>query len=142
MLEEPYWNALVPELTVEQIEVSLRFYTTAGFSVRFQRDDPPFAYLELGQAQLMLEQQYERGWNVTPLDRPLGRGINFQMKVPDADTVYSALVATGVTIFREVKDTWYSVTPNLRKGQREFLVQDPDGYLIRFAQHLGIRGAA
>jgi len=142
MLEATYWNALVPELTVEQIEASLRFYTTAGFSVRFQRDDPPFAYLELGQAQLMLEQQHERGWNVTPLDRPLGRGINFQIKVPDADTVYSALVATGVTIFREVKDTWYSVAPNLREGQREFLVQDPDGYLIRFAQHLGGRRAA
>ena len=142
MLEEPYWNALVPELTVEQIEVSLRFYTIAGFSVRFQRDDPPFAYLELGQAQLMLEQQHERGWNVTPLDRPLGRGINFQIEVPDADTVHSALVATGVTIFREVKDTWYSVAPNLRKGQREFLVQDPDGYLLRFAQRLGSRGAA
>ncbi|MFP7723620.1 bleomycin resistance protein [Lysobacter sp. A3-1-A15] len=142
MLRDPYWNALVPELTVDQIEVSLRFYTTAGFSVRFQRDAPPFAYLELGQAQLMLEQQHERGWNVTPLDRPLGRGINLQIEVPDANAVRSALVATGVTIFREVKDTWYSVTPNVQKGQRELLVQDPDGYLLRFAQHLGSRGTA
>ena len=142
MREEPSWNALVPELTVDQIEVSLRFYTTAGFSVRFQRNDPPFAYLELGQAQLMLEQQHERGWNVTPLDRPLGRGINFQIEVPDADAVRSALVASGVTIFREVKDTWYSVAPNVQKGQRELLAQDPDGYLLRFVQHLGSRGAA
>lgn len=142
MLEETHWNALVPELTVEQLEASLRFYTTAGFSVRVQRDNPPFAYLELGQAQLMLEQHHERGWNVTPLDHPLGRGINFQIEVPDADAVRSALVATGVTIFREVKDTWYSVAPNVQKGQREFLVQDPDGYLLRFAQHLGNRSAA
>ena len=142
MVKEPYWNALVPELTVEQIEVSLRFYTTAGFSVRFRRADPPFAYLELGQAQLMLEQQHERGWNVTPLDHPLGRGVNFQIEVPDAGAVRSALVATGITLYREVKDTWYSVAPNEQKGQREFLVQDPDGYLLRFAQHLGSRGAA
>ena len=142
MLEELYWNALVPELTVDQIEVSLRFYKTAGFSVRFQRDDPAFAYLELGEAQLMLERQHERGWNVTPLDRPLGRGINFQIEVPDTDAVRSALVATGVTTFREVKDTWYSVAPNVQKGQRELLVQDPDGYLLRFTQHLGSRGAA
>ncbi|KPQ24506.1 MULTISPECIES: hypothetical protein [unclassified Halomonas] len=116
MPEEPNWNALVPEFTVEQIEVSLRFYTIAGFSIRFQRDDPQFAYLELGHAQLMLEQQHERGWNVIPLDRPLGRGINFQIEVPDVDTVHSALVAAGVTIFREVKDTWYSVSPDLKKG--------------------------
>ncbi|MCD9126626.1 bleomycin resistance protein [Luteimonas fraxinea] len=139
MPEEPYWNPLVPELTVDRIETSLRFYTTAGFSVRFQRDEPPFAYLELGQAQLMLEQQHERGWNVTPLDRPLGRGVNFQIGVVDADAVRSALLASGVAIFREVKDTWYSAASNLKKGQREFLVQDPDGYLIRFAQHLGSR---
>ncbi|UHH09590.1 hypothetical protein LU699_15130 [Luteimonas fraxinea] len=116
MPEEPYWNPLVPELTVDRIETSLRFYTTAGFSVRFQRDEPPFAYLELGQAQLMLEQQHERGWNVTPLDRPLGRGVNFQIGVVDADAVRSALLASGVTIFREVKDTWYSAASNLKKG--------------------------
>ncbi len=142
MLEDPHWNALVPELTVDQIEVSLRFYKAAGFSVLFQRHDPPFAYLELGQAQLMLEQQHERGWNVTPLDHPLGRGINFQIEVIDADAVRSALEAIGVTLFRAVKDTWYSVAPNVQKGQREFLVQDPDGYLLRFAQHLGNRSAA
>ncbi|WP_394001984.1 bleomycin resistance protein [Luteimonas sp. WGS1318] len=139
MLEEPCWNALVPELTVDQIEVSLRFYTAAGFSVRFHREAPAFAYLELGHAQLMLEQQHERGWNVTPLDRPLGRGVNFQIEVPDAQAVHSGLVAAGVAIFREVKDTWYAVAPNAQKGQREFLVQDPDGYLLRFAQRLGSR---
>lgn len=141
MPEEQYWNALVPELTVRRIETSVRFYCAAGFSVRFQRDDPPFAYLELGQAQIMLEQQHEQGWNVAPLDRPLGRGINFQIEVPDADAIQSALVATGVTIFQEIKDTWYSVSPNMQEGQREFLVQDPDGYLLRFAQYLGSRGA-
>lgn len=140
MPEEPYWNALVSELTVNSIESSLRFYTTAGFSIRFQRDSPPFAYLEFGRVQIMLEQQHERGWNVSPLDRPLGRGINFQIEVLDADAVHSALIATGVTIFREIKDTWYAAA-STQKGQREFLVQDPDGYLLRFAQHLESRGA-
>lgn len=90
----------------------------------------------------MLEQQHERGWNVTPLDRPLGRGINFQIEVTDANAVRSALVAAGVTLFREVKDTWYPVAPDVQKGQRELLVQDPDGYLLRFAQHLGSRSTA
>lgn len=75
MPEEPNWNALVPEFTVEQIEVSLRFYTIAGFSIRFQRDDPQFAYLELGHAQLMLEQQHERGWNVILLIAHLGEAL-------------------------------------------------------------------
>ncbi|NYZ61746.1 bleomycin resistance protein [Luteimonas deserti] len=141
-LEEHYWNSLVPELTVSQLDVSLRFYAAAGFAVRFQRDEPAFAYLELGQAQLMLEQRHERGWNVMPLDHPLGRGVNFQIEVPDADAVRSALVAIGVSLFREIKDTWYAVAPNVEKGQREFLAQDPDGYLFRFSQRLGNRSAA
>lgn len=141
MLEEPRWSALVPELTVGHLEASLHFYAAAGFSVRFQRDAPAFAYLELGQVQLMLEQEHERGWNVTPLDRPLGRGVNFQIEVPDADAVRSGLAAIGVTMFREIKESWYSIAPHLETGQREFLVQDPDGYLLRFAQRLGIRTA-
>jgi hypothetical protein len=120
----------------------LFFYTAAGFSVRFRRDEPPFAYLEMGKAQIMLEQQHAKGWNVEPLDRPLGRGINFQMEVVDANATLSSLLALGFSPFRAVKDTWYAVSEQFEKGQREFLVQDPDGYLLRFAQHLGRRVAA
>jgi hypothetical protein len=76
MDEDLYWNPLVPELTVSNLEASLRFYEAVGFTIRFRREQPAFAYLELGQAQLMLEQEHPQGWNVEPLDRPLGRGIN------------------------------------------------------------------
>jgi predicted enzyme related to lactoylglutathione lyase len=136
------WNPLVPELTVADLEKSLQFYMAAGFSVRFRRDDPPFAYLELGRAQLMLEQEHAGGWNVEPLDRPLGRGINFQIEVTSAVQVLTALQSHGVQPFRGIQDTWYAVSALQQEGQREFLAQDPDGYLLRFAQHLGSRSSA
>ena len=139
-LDSSYWSALVPELTVTDVEVSLRFYTAAGFTVRFRRVEPPFAYIELGRAQLMLEQQHGTGWNVEPLDRPLGRGVNFQLEVPDVDAVHSSLTGIGTSMFRGVCNTWYPVSANLEEGQREFLAQDPDGYLLRFSQYLGQRG--
>lgn len=142
MTSEPYWNPMVPELTVTSLEASLRFYLAAGFSVRFSRAGPPFAYLELGHAQLMLEQQYPEGWNIEPLDRPLGRGINFQIEVPSAEKVLAELGMIGVPIYREIRDTWYRTSPQEEEGQREFLVQDPDGYLLRFAEYLGTRSAA
>ncbi|MFN7780236.1 MAG: bleomycin resistance protein [Betaproteobacteria bacterium] len=142
MTTEEYWNALVPELTVRDLELSLRFYEAAGFAVRFRRNDPPFAYIELGEAQLMLEQQNPEGWNVEPLDRPLGRGINFQIEVPDADATLASLLKSGSTPFRDAKDAWYAVSEIAEEGQREFLVQDPDGYLMRFSQYLGRRVAA
>lgn len=142
MKEEQYWNPLVPELTVSSLEHSLRFYRAVGFGVRFRRDEPPFAYLELGQAQLMLEQEHAQGWNIEPLDRPLGRGVNFQIEVSDAKRVLAALEWLGVRPLQGVKDSWYSVAEFQQEGQREVLVQDPDGYLIRFAQNLGRRNAA
>jgi catechol 2,3-dioxygenase-like lactoylglutathione lyase family enzyme len=139
---DQYWNPLVPELTVADLERSLQFYVSAGFSVRFRRKPPPFAYLELGHAQLMLEQEHSGGWNFEPLDRPLGRGINFQIEVPNAVQVLTALQSLGVQPFRDVQDTWYAVSALQQEGQREFLVQDPDGYLLRFAQYLGSRSTA
>ncbi len=140
--DSTYWNPLVPELTVTNVEASLRFYTAAGFKVRFRREDPPFAYIELGCAQLMLEQQHSTGWNIEPLDRPLGRGVNFQIEVVEVDVVHSSLSALGTIVFRAIRDTWYPVSASLEEGQREFLVQDPDGYLLRFAQYLGQRSVA
>lgn len=142
MKDEAHWSPLVPELTVTDLEASFAFYMAAGFSVRHRREEPPFAYLEMGKAQIMLEQQHPKGWNVEPLDRPLGRGINFQVEVVDASSTLSSLQALGFSPFRAVKDTWYAVSDQAEKGQREFLVQDPDGYLMRFMQHLGRRVAA
>ena len=130
---------MVPELTVANLEASLAFYDAAGFSVRFRRNEPPFAYLELGQAQLMLEQQGLGGWATGVLERPLGRGVNFQVEVPNVGRTLSALRAIGVKPYAELEDNWYAVSATEEEGQREFLVQDPDGYLFRFTQPLGSR---
>ena len=50
-------NALVPELSVRDCAASLRFYRDIlGFAVRYQRPEEGFAYLALGEAELMLDQ--------------------------------------------------------------------------------------
>lgn len=139
-MTDQYWSALVPELTVTSLDRSLAFYCAAGFTVRFRRAAPPFAYLALGEAQLMLEEQHDAGWNVEPLDRPLGRGMNLQVDVRDACATLAGLTEMGIVPFSAVQDSWYAVSDAAEEGQREFLVQDPDGYLLRFAQSLGRRG--
>ena len=133
------WAPLVPELTVTDIEVSLRFYRTVGFSVRFEREEPPFAYLDCGFAQLMIEQDHQGSWNTAPLEYPFGRGVNLQIEVPNSLAVEEALRREGFPIFRSVVDTWYQIDQMLEEGQREILVHDPDGYLLRFSQPLGSR---
>lgn len=134
-----YWNPLVPELCVCDLETSLRFYLALGFCVRFRRDKPAFAYLELGQAQIMLEQIHDRAWITDDLQKPFGRGINLQIEVEDVQLIAKKAAAEDISLFRPVSESWYSVGQNQEEGQIEFLVQDPDGYLLRFVQPLDVR---
>jgi catechol 2,3-dioxygenase-like lactoylglutathione lyase family enzyme len=140
-VDEVYWNPMVPELSVTDLARSLVFYTgLLGFSVRYRRDDPPFAYLEQQQVQLMLEQVHLAGWQVGALEPPFGRGINLQMELTDIQPLLDRLQGAGIALFRQPTEVWYPVGEMLA-GLREFLLQDPDGYLLRFVQYLGERAA-
>ncbi|MEM6158950.1 VOC family protein [Erwinia sp. P6884] len=131
-----YWNAMVPELTVTDFPASLHFYVDVlGFTVMIRRNEPEFAYICFGEAQLMLEQQHPQGWNTADLVHPLGRGINFQIEVDEVEPIVARLQAHDVPLYRTLRDSYYS-TGETEACQREFLVQDPDGYLLRFSQHI------
>jgi hypothetical protein len=49
------------------------------------------------------------------------------------------LNALNWALYEQLSDRWYRVGDR-EKGLRQFLVQDPDGYLILFGQDLGARG--
>jgi catechol 2,3-dioxygenase-like lactoylglutathione lyase family enzyme len=73
-----------------------------------------------------------------PLSRPLGRGLNLQIRVDSVDALLPALARHGVDVLVPVEDRWYrSAATEL--GQRQFVVADPDGYLLRFFEDLGER---
>lgn len=138
MTDDLQWAALVPELACSNLACSLAFYRDVlGFGVRFTRDG--FAYLELGDAQLMLEAEH-KAWRTGELTRPYGRGVNLQIEVASVGAVVGRLDAAGVPLFRPIADNWYG-DGTVEHGQRELLVQDPDGYLLRFAEVLGTRPA-
>ena len=130
------WNPLVPELSVTDFTAAVRFYTEGvGFAVLFTREDPDFAYLDLDGAQLMLEADHDEAWVTGDLAAPRGRGVNFQLEVPDVRAARDRLTALGFTAFRELQESWYE-TATGPEGQLEYLVQDPDGYLIRLVEIL------
>lgn len=125
------YNALIPELSVSQLNKSRRFYVEAlGFEVAYERPEDGFIFLQLGGAQLMIEQANDH-WATGDLEPPFGRGINFQIEVKDPEKMADRLKSQGITLFREVTRTAYD-TPNGKEEAIEFLVQDPDGYLLRF----------
>lgn len=136
-MNEQRWNALVPEFSVTDFGRSLAFYTNIlGFSIRHQRTEPDFAYLDLEGAQIMLEQLSGNSWATGDMTPPLGRGVNFQIEISDLQPILQRLKAVQHPLFSEPEDEWYEAEDSL-SGQREFLVVDPDGYLLRFCQFLG-----
>lgn len=132
------FNALVPELTVSDLQVSLDFYTRLGFMVEYSRMEKGFVFLSREAAQIMLEQYHLEGWNVAELERPFGRGINFQIECTEITPLLAALEEIGYPLYRPRYETWRKVDRELI-GEAEFLVQDPDGYLLRFSEYLGSR---
>jgi catechol 2,3-dioxygenase-like lactoylglutathione lyase family enzyme len=133
-------NALVPELNIVDFKKSVDFYTRIlGFSVMYQREDEGFAYLSLGSAQIMIDEIGKgRTWKTADFEFPLGRGINFQIEVQSIDPLLEELKKNNIALFLEVEEKWYR-KDNVEVGNRQFLVQDPDGYLLRFTEDLGER---
>jgi catechol 2,3-dioxygenase-like lactoylglutathione lyase family enzyme len=130
---------LVPELDVFDLAASLHFWCEIlGFRIAYDRPENCFAFLERREgAQVMLCQR-NGSWETGSLERPLGRGINFYLRVASIEPALAARSAIGWPLFREPHDDWYRVGDH-EDGNRQFLVQDSDGYLVRFAQSLGVR---
>lgn len=129
---------LVPEFLVRNIDESLRFWCGfCGFSIHYERKEEGFAYLKKRHAELMLEEiGRSRNWVTDELIVPFGRGINFQIDVDNIEPIYKNLKENSYPIFMEPEEKWYQKT-NSKVGVKQFLVQDPNGYLIRFSHHLG-----
>ncbi len=131
-------SKLVPELLVSNHAASRDFYVRIiGFSVRYERPDEKFSYLELDGAELMIEQETDF-WTTAPREKPYGRGINLQIEVAALDPILSRLEEAGIALFSPVEEAWYRIGDTYG-GNRQFLVQDPDGYLLRMFENLGQR---
>lgn len=132
---------LVPELHCSDLERSLGFYVgLLGFAVLFQRPEERFAYLDREGAEIMLEEPTGRTFLTAPLEHPYGRGINFQIEVADVAALYAAVQASAWRVVLELEDRWYR-RDTRAFGNRQFVIEDPDGYLLRFFQDLGSRDA-
>jgi catechol 2,3-dioxygenase-like lactoylglutathione lyase family enzyme len=138
---------LVPELSVTDIGLSVAFWRDRlGFRVLYERPEDGFAAMERDGVEIMLDQidggaEARRGiWETGPLQRPFGRGINFELVVDDFNQILKTLDSAGVALFFGPEERWYRVGAD-ETGVRQALVQDPDGYLIRLQMELGTRPA-
>ena len=131
---------LVPELYCSDIFKTTQFYTEVlGFRVLFERKEDAFVYLKRGDIEMMFEELggVGRKWVTGELQKPFGRGINFQIEIENVEELFNQVLKLQKEyIYLELEEKWYRCDQELA-GNKQFIVQDHDGYLLRFYENLG-----
>ena len=125
------FNRMIPELSVFDIERTKKFYRELGFKIEYERTEDKFVFMSFQDSQFMFEQIHDDGWNIVELVYPLGRGINFSIAVDDIEELYKLVNNLNIELYRELTRNIYQVN-GIEEMQIEFLIQDPNGYLLRF----------
>jgi catechol 2,3-dioxygenase-like lactoylglutathione lyase family enzyme len=121
---------LTPNLIVSNVERSLAFYRDVlGFSVAFTVPEASplvFAAMQSGSVEIFLNAP-EPAIAEYPAfkDRPIGGTLTLFIEVAGIRKVHDSL-AGRVSIVMPLETKWYGMT--------EFAFEDPDGYLITFAE--------
>lgn len=111
---------LVAEIIVRDLERSLAFYTTLGFTLERRSDE--FAVLRWDARRVFLAQHDD-------LPDLAGRArANLRILTADVDRIWATVHALDLPVERPVADRSY--------GLRDFTVRDPDGFELRFATPL------
>ena len=136
------WASLMAEMMVTDYPTSLAFWTgPMGFDVAFTRPAHKLACLTRPEGAQIMIYQRDGDWETGPMQPPFGRGMVVQVYVADVDAMAQAMIAAGVPFYVGLREKWRDWGDRLG-GQREFLVQDPDGYLVMVVQRIGERDLA
>lgn len=109
------------ELFPADLDASVAFYESVGFTVTSRRDGPPrYASIELGEVRVGLCEA-ER---VDPSCRAIPAGTEIVIEVDDVRATRNAATAAGLTLTEDLEQRPW--------GLSDFRVTDPDGYYLRF----------
>lgn len=129
------FNPLLPELYVSDFNKSLNFYgNILGFKTEYTRENPRFAFLSYQNSQLMIqEEDDDEEWHNGKPEYPYGRGLNLQIETDNINYLLKSLKLANYPVKRKLKESPYITKTGIVK-LKEFLIMDPDGYLLRFSQ--------
>ncbi len=125
------FNKMIPELSVFNIDQTIAFYEKLGFEIIYERPEDQFVFMSFEGSQFMFEQIHKDGWNIGEMRYPLGQGVNFSIEVDEIDCLYKRLKEEHMELYRDLNISYYRVNDKCLE-QKEFLIQDPNGYLLRF----------
>jgi catechol 2,3-dioxygenase-like lactoylglutathione lyase family enzyme len=133
------WTHLVAEFMVSDYPTSLAWWTgPMGFAPIFTRPAQQLAFLQHPDGAQVMIYQRDGDWEVAAMEPPFGRGAVLQVFVANVDEVHARFAALNHAFYVDLRERWRD-WGDVLGGQREFLVQDPDGYLVMVATHIGTR---
>jgi lactoylglutathione lyase len=119
---EPFVR-VAPEFFVRDVAKSVAFYEQLGFTAL--RQEPLFAVVALGEAHVLLADERLGAAQLGDTAATRGAGVNVRIMVDDVDSMYQRARAAGAPIVHDIADRDY--------GLRDFILSDPDGFMLRFA---------
>jgi catechol 2,3-dioxygenase-like lactoylglutathione lyase family enzyme len=133
------WASLIAEFMVTDFPRSLVFWTgLLGFTPAFLRPAQKLACLTRPEGAQVMIYQRDGDWETGLMEPPFGRGAVTQIFVADVAAIYAGVTAAGHPPYVPLREKWRD-WGDAQGGQREFLIQDPDGYLIMVAERIGTR---
>lgn len=121
-------------LACKDLDKAVKFYTEQlGFRVVKEESQEDFVTLEFAENSIMLEKDNLFKEALPELREELSRnqygvGTTIFIHVDDADRRYRDIKAKGVKIFSKIETKPW--------GAREFVIKDPEGYLLNVHAHI------
>jgi uncharacterized glyoxalase superfamily protein PhnB len=127
------FKKLTPNLVVPNVEASLNFYRTVlGFQPGMTVPDQPpyvFASVTSGGVEIFFNDQKAVAEEYPALGaKPIGGSLTLFIEVEGIEDLFKTVQQHKVKITMPLKDQFY--------GMREFAMQDPDGWIITFAERI------
>jgi uncharacterized glyoxalase superfamily protein PhnB len=119
-------HSTVPVVSTDDIAKSLAYYQDVlGFAIDFQYGDPPvYAGVNSGAAEIY----FTHSPDFVKLVADHGLHPDIFIWVSDANRYFNLHVKNGAEIIEAIADRPW--------GARQYVVRDPNGYYLKFAQPL------
>lgn len=127
------FKKLTPNLVVPNVEASLNFYRNVlGFQPGFTvPEQPPYVFgsVTSGDVEIFFNDRKAVSDEYPALGaRPIGGSLTLFIEIEGIEDLFKNVQQHGVKITMPLKDQFY--------GMREFNMEDPDGWIITFAQRI------
>jgi catechol 2,3-dioxygenase-like lactoylglutathione lyase family enzyme len=117
-----------PELFVPDVEATVAFWVERLGATCVRLEPGSFGVVRLEDSIVLVAHESHYGAMGGTLGGRRAVGLDVRIVVADVDGVYRRVRAANVHVVHDIADRYY--------GLRDFIVQDPDGYRIRFAAPL------